>query len=85
MRFHLLMQCTKDTLLGVHQIACIFVDQHQLLGWRQTVNARCSVAGTSQLAQASNPHGIEFIQIIGANRKEAQAFQQGNTRVFRFL
>ena len=65
LRVHLGHEVNQHTLLGHHQVAGVFVDQHQLLTGAQPIGGGGGIARLGQFAQPRDPHGIEFIQIGG--------------------
>ena len=57
------------------QVARIGVDELQLFGRAAPVLGRQALARPRQLPQARDAHGVEFVQVGGADRKESQPFQ----------
>ena len=63
-------------LLVAHQVGSLVVDALQLLGRGQAVLAGDPHAFAHLGAQAGHADHVEFVQVVGADRQEAQPLQQ---------
>ena len=68
-------------LLVAHQLAAAPGDGGQLLGRRQAVGAGDGDAGPDLAAQAGDAHHVEFVEVVGGDRQEAQPLEQRVVRV----
>ncbi len=72
-------------LLLAHQLPGGAVDHLKLFMRRMTVDRQYAHAFADLALQAGDTHHVEFIEIVGRNRQEAQAFQQRMARVLGFF
>ena len=82
---HLAFQAVEGGLLGLHQAAGIGVDQQKLFRRGQPVFRQRHIPGPRQFTQPGDADGVEFVQVGGRDRQEAQPFQQWHTRVRRLV
>jgi hypothetical protein len=75
----------EGRLLGLHQRPRIGVDQRQLFGRAAAVFGQGRVAVAHQRAQAGHADGVEFVQVGGRDRQEAQPFQKRHGGVCRLF
>ncbi len=80
-----LAQFAPMGLLVAHQLAAAAGDGGQLLGRRQAVGAGDGNAGPDLAAQAGDPHHVEFVEVVGGDREEAQPLEQRMVGVAGFV
>ena len=84
-RGHLGLQRAPAGLLVADEAGGEAVDLGQLLGRRQAVLARLRDAGGDLAVEAGHAHHVEFVEVGGRDRQEAQALEQRMARVVRLL
>ncbi len=84
-RLHLPLQAVEGGLLCLHQAARIGVDQQKLFCRGQPVFGQRGIACPRQLSQAGHADSVEFVQVGGRDRQEAQPFQKRHARVRRLV
>ncbi len=75
-RAQLAAQTAIAFLLGMHHRADLFLHGSQLLRRDQPVFARRLDTGADLAAQSRDAHHVEFIEVIGRDRQEAQPLEQ---------
>ena len=76
-------QIAPDRLLIVGELRHRLVDQHELLGGRQSVGAALGDPFPDLGLEAGDPDHEELIKVIGGNRQKSHAFQRGMAGIDR--
>ena len=82
---HLVLERAPAGLLIADETGRKAIDLCQLLDRRQAVLARLHDAGSHLAIEARGADHVEFVEVGGGDRQEAQALEQGMAAVLRFL
>ena len=81
----LLAQRRPNALLIGDQSSGAFADPYELLAGAEAVGAERRDALIDHADQSGHAHHVEFVEVRGGNRQEAQPLQHGMAAVLRFL
>ena len=84
-RDHLRLERGPARLLVADEAGGEAVDLGELLGGGEAILAQAGDAGRDLAVDAGHAHHVELVDVVGRDRQEAQALEQGMALVLRFL